>query len=266
MDRPFVVGLDVRVDGCVGVVAAIGDSITDGDQRDSEDNELGIDEDARYPDFLARRLSAAGEEFPVLNLGIGGNRILRDSGSLISLYGPSLLNRLDADLLARDDVTDVILLEGINDLAMPPWPGAVEIIDGLEAAVDALKAARGDGPEIRVLVGTITPAGGTAGPLGVFYWATESRRQEINEYLRTVGIGDGTVDFDAAVRDPAGPYPAGPRVRRRGRAAPRCRGLRADGGRGGPGRARRVRRLGLRRRTPGPGHYERRARVEKTYL
>ena len=54
--RPFVTGLDVRASARDGVVAAIGDSVSDGDQRSATLQELGVDEDARYPDFLARRM------------------------------------------------------------------------------------------------------------------------------------------------------------------------------------------------------------------
>lgn len=202
ISRPFVTGIDVLAPRRIGVVAAIGDSITDGTQSDAQLRTLGIDEDARYPDFLARRLAASrhGRSLTVVNLGIGGNRVLRDY--ILPFAGPSLLARLAADVLARDDVTDVILLEGINDLGTPPFPTAGELIDGLERAVRMLRAPRGGRPPLRVLVGTLTPAGTAILPT---YVAAEEERQKVNAYIRTSGIGDGVVDFDRALRDPVAP-------------------------------------------------------------
>jgi lysophospholipase L1-like esterase len=203
--RPFVTGLDVRGSSRDGVVAAIGDSITDGDQRSATLQELGVDADARYPDFLARRLAARrrGRAFGVLNLGIGGNRILSD---LLAVAGPSLLNRLGPDLLDRSDVTDVILMEGINDLGFDQALPAQAVVDGLRRAVRRLQAVRRGHrrPRLNVLVGTLTPSFGAA-EMGHATAATEQRRQEINRFIRTSGIGDGVVDFDRALRDPADP-------------------------------------------------------------
>jgi len=202
ISRPFVTGVDVVAPRRLGVVAALGDSITDGTQSDAQLRTLGVDEDARYPDFLARRLAASrhGRRVTVVNLGIGGNRVLRDY--LLPFAGPALLARLEADVLAREDVTDVILLEGINDLGAPPFPGAAELIDGLEQAVRMLHTPREGRPRIRVLLGTLTPAGGAVLPT---WAAAEERRQEVNHYIRTSGIGDGVVDFDRALRDPFDP-------------------------------------------------------------
>jgi lysophospholipase L1-like esterase len=168
---PFVVGVDVVGAWRDSVVAAIGDSITDGE----------------YPQFLAGRLDDEPRGLSVIDLGIAGNRVLSD-GALPGM-GRSLLNRVAADVVGRADVTDVILLEGINDLGFSPDVPAQAVIDGLEAAVRVLKSSH-----LNVLVGTLTPAGGRA---------EEARRQAINEYIRSHGIGDGFIDFDRALRDPA---------------------------------------------------------------
>ena len=199
--RPFVTGLDIRASGRDGVVAAIGDSITDGDQRSATIQELGVDEDARYPDFLARRL--APRRVSVLNLGIGGNRVLTD---LLGFAGPSLLNRLGPDLLDRPDVTDVILVEGINDLGFDQALPADAVLDGLRRAVRRLHVLRRDRrrPRLNVLVGTLTPSFGAV-EAGHATAQTEQRRQEVNAVIRAGAIGDGAVDFDRALRDPADP-------------------------------------------------------------
>ncbi len=201
--RPFVVGLDVIAPEGHGVIVAIGDSITDGDQRDAMFAELSVDADARYPDFLARRVSESMDGTSVVNLGISGNRVLRPG--VFPFAGPSLVARIERDVLWRSDVTDVILLQGINDLALDPQPEAAEVVAGLEAAVAMLKEAVGPNGAPNVLVGTLTPAGGAVGSFGPLYADADARRREVNEAIRSGELGDGFVDFDAAVRDPADP-------------------------------------------------------------
>ena len=103
-------GLDVRVPAGVGAIAAFGDSITDGyasttAQRSGEHN-------TRYPDFLAQRLQGAKRRLAVANLGVSNNLVLADSRE----GGQSGLARLDHDILGTPGVTDVLLLEGINDI------------------------------------------------------------------------------------------------------------------------------------------------------
>ena len=59
---------------------------------------------------LARRLLADKRtaNIGVLNLGIGGNRILHDN------TGPNALARFDRDVIAQAGVKYVIILEAIN--------------------------------------------------------------------------------------------------------------------------------------------------------
>jgi hypothetical protein len=62
---PFLSGLDVRAPGNVSAVVAFGDSITDGyvvsTVLGTPQNTGVLNRNARYPDFLQRRLDAAGE-------------------------------------------------------------------------------------------------------------------------------------------------------------------------------------------------------------
>lgn len=194
--RPIVMGIEVLAPGAHSVVVAIGDSITDGYQQ-AEVPDL----DERYPDYLAARLAGERNNLSVVNLGIGGNRVLRDG--LLGSMGPALLARIEADVLARSDVSNVILLEGINDLGLSPRLDAAELIAGLQEAVMMLKAPRAGRSAPRVLVGTLLPAGGAAPPLDGLHGKTESRRQQVNAAIRRGDIGDGHVDFDLALRDPA---------------------------------------------------------------
>ena len=102
-------GVEVRADHPGGVLAILGDSITDG--RGST-----TDRNRRWPDDLARRLQAGARtaQIGVLNEGIGGNRLLHAG------LGPSALSRLDRDVLEQNDVRWLIVFEGVNDLGTAP--------------------------------------------------------------------------------------------------------------------------------------------------
>ena len=197
----FVDGIDVMVPSDIAAVVTFGDSITDGFQGQGSaifPNPEGLDANVRYPDFLQHRLLATGHRLSVLNTGISGNRILHN-GTVTPAFGPSALSRLAVDAISQAGVTDVIILEGINDIGQTPPASAADIIVGLQQLVDQLHIAR-----LNVLLGTLTPAGGT---VGGFYGtaAANDTRQVVNTWIRSSGVADGVVDFDAAVRDPQDP-------------------------------------------------------------
>ena len=86
-------------------IVTFGDSITDGARSTSETNHA-------WPALLAARLAAKKDTatIGVANMGIGGNRVLRDGS------GASALARLDHDVLSQSGVKWLMLLEGINDI------------------------------------------------------------------------------------------------------------------------------------------------------
>jgi lysophospholipase L1-like esterase len=192
-------GLDVLASGRTGAVVAFGDSITDGFQgkRTPLFEDFGtLDSDTRYPDLLQRRLDAAGVPLSVLNAGISSNRLLADGPA--PQAGTSALGRFGVDALSRPGVTDVIVLEGINDIGIGV-ASAAQIIGALQQLVADAHAAG-----VRIRLGTLTPAGGTTLPtygdlLG------DPPRQQVNAWIRSQRVADGVVDFDAAVRDPSAP-------------------------------------------------------------
>ncbi|MDS0297124.1 SGNH/GDSL hydrolase family protein [Halogeometricum sp. S1BR25-6] len=189
----FLKGVDVRADEEVGTVVALGDSITDGFASTP-----GADH--RYPDYLARRFVANGVERSVVNAGISGNRVLYDSVSGTG-FGNNALARLDHDVLAQPGVTEVILLEGINDIGQyPPAVGADRIIFGLKQIARQLHAH-----DIDVYAGTLTPTQGASYEEDYDSAEAEAQRQAVNEFIRTTDAFDGVVDFDAALRDPDHP-------------------------------------------------------------
>ena len=179
----YLCGVDVEAAPDAAAVAVLGDSITDG--RGSP-----TDRNGRWTDHLARRLHAdGGATVGVLNLGLGGNRILNDG------LGPNALARLDRDVLAQPGVRWLIVLEGINDLGTRSAT-ARDLIAAYEQIILRCHA-RG----IRVFGGTILPCGGS------FYFnpGLEGARQEVNAWIRNSARFDAVIDFDASTRDPLKP-------------------------------------------------------------
>jgi lysophospholipase L1-like esterase len=194
---PLLTRIDVLAPRRIRAIAALGDSITHG--FDSIVAQRPGERHTRWPDFLARRLRAAGEPAPVVNAGIGGNRILRD-GVLGRTAGPRALARIGKDVLAVPGVTAAVVLLGINDINGSPPATAGETIAGLRQVVARLRRAG-----LRVLLGTLLPdAGNIFSPFGGSP-AGDAVRQAVNAWIRAGGGAHAVVDFDAAVRDPADP-------------------------------------------------------------
>ena len=186
----YVEEVDVRDSRAKGTVVALGDSITDGGYSTTDANH-------RWPDYLADRLEQlpAASRLGVVNSGISANRVLLDGGE--PAYGRSALARLDDDVLNRTNVRTVILYEGVNDLHQDPRQADPQkFIAGYQELV-----ARMHAKGIRVLGATITPIKGW----GAYTDGMEATRGAINEFIRTGGLYDGVLDFDAALRDPQDP-------------------------------------------------------------
>jgi len=179
--------VEVASDQGSGAVVTFGDSITDGARSTSDLN-------SRWPDHLARRLAGRkGKPIAVLNAGIGGNQVLGDGA------GVSALARFDRDVLMQTGVTHVIIMEGINDIGLAranPAPSADDLIAGHKQLI-ARAHARG----LKVYGATLTPFEGAA------YWTAEgeTKRQALNQWIRTSGAYDAVIDFDQVTRDPAAP-------------------------------------------------------------
>jgi len=185
------------------LVVAFGDSISDGDGST-------VDADNNYPNNLIRRIAKTsnGSTLAVVNEGIVGNRLLRDT----DIFGVSALARFDRDALVLPGVTHIVLLEGINDigfvgakmdgqyLADPAETrSAQDIIDAYRQLISRAHA-RG----IKVIGATITPCEGVDIP-GYYSDAKELVRKTVNKWIRTGGAFDGMIDFDAVVCDPDHP-------------------------------------------------------------
>ncbi|MCH0573264.1 SGNH/GDSL hydrolase family protein [Streptomyces sp. MUM 136J] len=210
---PLLTGVDVG--GGPGSVVALGDSVTDGTGSTAGANR-------RWPDVLAARLLRQGDvpRYGVLNHGVSGNQVATDRypGDGVSTVqsGVSALHRLDRDVFAQTSVRTVVVLEGVNDLL--GGAGAPRVTDGL-AEIAARARARG----LRVLVATVLPCAG---------WRTctaavDTERERVNSWIRTAGVFDAVLDFDAAVRDPSRPSRMLPRYDGGDHLHPGDRGLAA---------------------------------------
>jgi lysophospholipase L1-like esterase len=190
--------VDVAAPDATGAIVAFGDSITDGAQSTADTNN-------RWPDHLARRLLAQGTKMGVLNAGIGGNRVLNEAAVPPGLdvravgAGINALARFERHVLSLPGVTDVIVLEGINDIGNArenPTPTAEDLIAGHRQLIDQAHAHG-----LRIFGATLTPFWGAA----YYTEVGEAKRQALNDWIRTSKAYDGVIDFDKATRDSSDP-------------------------------------------------------------
>jgi len=180
-------GIDVKAPESAAAVAILGNSITDG--RGS-----GTNKQNRWPDILAERLleNQGTRQVAVLNLGIGGNCVLR------SCLGPSALDRFERDVVKQHRVHWLIILEGINDIGQTPDNAtASQVAKELIAAYEQMIAAA-HAKGIQVYGATLPPFGES------FYYTDyrEAARNRVNEWIRSSGHFDAVIDFDKALRNP----------------------------------------------------------------
>ena len=193
----FLGSVEVQSSKGAGMIAALGDSITQG---------FGTTvQNARWSDRLAARLQALSipHHMGVLGLGMNGNRVLSVSPAFSPpTANPAALARFDRDVLGMAGLTHIILYEGINDFgatalnpSAPPFAEDVEY--GWRQLVERAHA-RG----VKVIGTTMGPDFGFRG-----YENVELKRLAFNSWVRTEGVKlmDGLIDFDAVLRDPNNP-------------------------------------------------------------
>lgn len=206
MSSIYPARLDNGVDSeCVPLLASV-DLLTDDDRRAIVMFGDSITQMRLWTDHAADRAAALSDEVCVLNAGIGGNRLLRDTnfaGSSAQFFGRSALERFKQDVAALHGVSRVFVALGINDISQPqPNPMHPPMserctADELKRGFDELKALiEGIGAE--PVFCTITPFGGLAS----YDAESEAIRLAANEYARTLGA---CVDFSAAVEDASKP-------------------------------------------------------------
>jgi lysophospholipase L1-like esterase len=190
----YVSGVEVTGAADDGVVV-LGDSLVDGTGSTP-------DTDHRFPDLLARRLAAAGQPRAVLNQGIGGNRVTVDSTWL----GDRTPGRFRRDVLAQPGVRTVVILAGINDIAISevatqsPFPvlapytevAADQVIAGHR---EMIRYARSAG--LRTVGVTLLPMRGSAFSTP----RSETKRAAVNAWIRESGEYDAVFDLAQAMGD-----------------------------------------------------------------
>ncbi len=179
-----ILSLETLADKKAGAVAILGNSITDG--RGSTTNKQD-----RWADVLSRRLlqNPATSHVAVLNMGIGGNCVLR--GGL----GPAASTRYQRDLLGQEGVKWIILFEAVNDLG-----GAADGVRTAQQIIDVYKQIirEAHAKGIYVFGATITPFKNNS-----YYRADhENGRNIINDWMKSTKMLDGVIDFAAAVCNP----------------------------------------------------------------
>jgi lysophospholipase L1-like esterase len=185
----FLSGVHVLAPADTGLIVAFGDSITDGATSTNDAN-------AAWPSMLAKRLHDAGvTNLAVVNQGISGNRVLGDGA------GVSVLARFERDVLAQPGIKYLVFMEAINDIGGASRAGGTPVTTEEIIAIYKQMIARAHMRGIKVIGATLTPYEGAA------YYSEpgEGIRTAVNQWIRTTGLLDGTVDFDLATRDPENP-------------------------------------------------------------
>lgn len=191
-------GVQVWTEEGVNTIAAFGDSIT---------------HMSYVTDALQRRLFKAYPGRTALrNLGIGGNRLLRDAtwgkdlpgnGRFFGLAG---IRRFEADIFAGEVVDTVLVMEGINDIMHPLQFGVLqENVDAEEIAGGycyLVDIAHRHG--VQIFGATLPPCGNRNHP-AAWKETFDRIREEVNAIIRADTIFDGYFDYDRAVRDPKEP-------------------------------------------------------------
>jgi lysophospholipase L1-like esterase len=190
--------VEVVASDAAGAIVAFGDSITDGTRSTPDTNN-------RWPDHLAGRLLGQGLKLAVLNAAIAGNRILSEATVPPSVdvravaQGVNALARFEHHALSQPGITHIIVLEGINDIGIArqnPTPTAEDLIAGHKQLIEQAHT-RG----LKILGATLTPFYGAA----YYTEVGETKRQALNEWIRTGKAYDAVIDFDKATRDPGNP-------------------------------------------------------------
>ncbi|MBM0275592.1 GDSL-type esterase/lipase family protein [Micromonospora tarensis] len=184
--RFYLSGVDVLAPQGTSIAVAFGDSWFEG---------VGttIGANRRSVDVLNRRLRHGW----VVNQGIAGNRLLRDT------VGEHGLARFDRDVLSIAAVSHVLVHFGINDLGLPAMLGeppvsAAALVDGFTTL-----AARAHTAGLRIVAATIGSFAG-AGP-EISTPAGLATRREVNDWIRTTDVFDAVVDVAQAVASPHAP-------------------------------------------------------------
>ena len=191
----FLDAVEMMVPADSFAIVTFGDSITDGTAST-------MNGDDRWPDVLSRRLHAVhGNRVAVVNAGIGGNQIAgpAEYGPQKPFPGgPSARQRIDRDVLDLSGVLAVIWLEGINDFSKNGNATLDTVQNAMREVVGRIRVRR---PDIRIFGATVVSALGSS---NAAHGSPEQdqKRRGLNDFIRSGGLFDAVIDFDAATLDP----------------------------------------------------------------
>lgn len=174
----FINAIEVMAPPDVFAIALLGDSITDGYGT--------LNDFSRWPDFLTRRLKEDPERATkrtVLNFGMGANTLTGDVGGD---QDPGIV-RFERDVLKRDKIKWLIVLEGVNDINNGVQAQA--LISAYESIISQAEAKG-----IKVYISPITPM-----------HQNNAVRNSVNQWIRSSANYNEGVDLDLAIRDPSNP-------------------------------------------------------------
>jgi lysophospholipase L1-like esterase len=197
----FLTGVDVLGGLQSSAVIVLGDSVGDGIGSSTDKNR-------RWPDVLARRLQRQyGTAKAVLNEAITGNRLLFPGASGFEFFGAAGLARLERDVIGQAGSKYLVISLGLNDTAQPgiiaPISDEVTASEIIAGHLQLIERAHEKG--IHVLGCTLTPFKDSLIAPGFYSSSKETKRETINEWIRTSGAYDAVIDFDQVLRDPAHP-------------------------------------------------------------
>ncbi len=191
----FLDAVEMMMPHDTSAVVAFGDSISDGTAST-------MNGDDRWPDVLSRRLHAVyRDRIAVVNAGIGGNQVAGPAEygpSKPIPGGPAARQRIDRDVLGLSGVKTVIWLEGINDFSRNGNATVETVQAAIKETVVRIRKLR---PDVRIIGATVTSAFGSSSPAHGFVEQDE-KRKALNTFIRSAGLFDGVIDFDAVTIDP----------------------------------------------------------------
>jgi lysophospholipase L1-like esterase len=175
----FIDAIEVMAPADAYAIAVLGDSITDG---------YGVlNQFARWTDFLTLAIqndAQIADTRSVLNFGMGANNL-----TVSGAFQDSGLVRFGRDVVPRDKIKWLIVLEGINDIVY----SNVQAQPIIDAYSQIITTAHAEG--ILVYGATITPTN----------QGDATIRGQVNEWIRTSGQFDQVIDFASLIVDPNDP-------------------------------------------------------------
>jgi lysophospholipase L1-like esterase len=175
----FINAIEVMAPSNAFAIAVLGDSITDG---------FGVlNQFARWTDFLTLAIQndpQVADTRSVLNFGMGANNL-----TVSGAFQDAGVVRFGRDVLPRDKIKWLIVLEGINDIVF----SNVQAQPIIDAYSQIITAAHAEG--ILVYGATITPTN----------QGDATIRGQVNEWIRTSGQFDQVIDFATVIGDPNDP-------------------------------------------------------------